>query len=395
LSFFKEENSLKIGFFTDSFRPYTSGVVRSIETYTSELTALNHTVYTFAPNYPTSQPEDKVFRFFSIPSLVNQDFTLAIPFSLYLKQTIQKIGIEVIHTHSPFLLGRLGARYAKQNNIPLVFTYHTLYDQYVHYLPIGKHITKKIVKKITLDFCNECDLIIAPTSIVSEFLADGGVYKPIEVLPTGIEVNEFANLDRDWLRSTYKIGNNKKILLHVGRLGAEKNIEFLFNAAAKIIKNMPEVVLVLVGTGPKLADLKQLARQLGISESVIFTGLLPREEVVKAYGGSDLFIFASLTETQGLVLGEAKAAGLPIVAVKASGAQEMVKSGSDGILTGLNLEEFQQAIIALLDNPVQRNLFSINAIQNIKEISSQACAAKLANSYHSLVKKKGINNKAV
>lgn len=386
---------MKIGFFTDSFRPYTSGVVRSIETYTRDLTALGHTVYTFAPNYPGCQPEDKVFRFLSIPSPTNQDFTLAIPFSLHLRQTIQKIGIEVIHTHSPFLLGRLGARYAKQNNIPLVFTYHTLYDQYAHYIPIAKDLTKKLVKKITLDFCNECDLVIAPTKVVGDFLQEGGVYKPIEVLPTGIEVNEFANLDREWLRKTYGIGENKKILLHVGRLGIEKNIDFLLHATAGIIKYIPDVVLVLVGTGPKIENFKQLVDDLGITNHVLFAGLLPREEVVQAYGGADLFVFASLTETQGIVLGEAKAAGLPVVALKANGASEMIKTGIDGILTELNLEEFQKAVITLLNNPELRNSFGANALQNLREISSQACAEKLAGCYYALIEKKRTSIKAV
>ncbi|MBS3976569.1 MAG: glycosyltransferase family 4 protein [Syntrophomonadaceae bacterium] len=378
---------MKIGFFTDSFRPYTSGVVRSIETYSRELTALGHTVYTFAPNYPLCQPEDKVFRYFSISSPTNKDFTLAIPFSLYLKQTIQKTGIEVIHTHSPFLLGRLGARHAKRNKIPLVFTYHTLYDQYVHYIPIVKDLAKKLVRKITLDYCNLCDLVIAPTKVVGDYLAEGGVYKPIEILPTGIEIKEFANLDRGWLRRTYGIGENKKVLLHVGRLGAEKNVDFLLQATAGIIKKVPEACLVLVGTGPKSADLKQLASDLGISNHVLFVGFLPREDVIKAYGGADLFVFASLTETQGIVLGEAKAAGLPVVAVKANGASEMVKTGNDGILTELNLEEFQNTVVTLLNNHGLRRNFSDNSLQNLRDISSQACAEKMAGCYYSLIKK--------
>jgi len=376
---------LKIAFFTDSFRPYTSGVVRSIETYTRELSALGHTVYTFAPSYPGCQPEDKVFRYLSIQSPTNKDFSLAIPFSFSLNQVIQKIGIQVIHAHSPFLLGRHGARHAKRSNIRLVFTHHTMYDQYAHYSPIARNLAKSLVKKIAFDYCNQCDLIIAPTRIVNDYLRTGGVSKPIEVLPTGIELDEFVNLDRGWLRKAYNIDENRSILLHVGRLGAEKNIGFLLQAAAGIIKQIPEVVLVLVGGGPKTVELKQLARDLGVIDNVIFTGLLPREELVQAYGGADLFIFASLTETQGLVLGEAKAAGLPVVAVKASGSSEMVITGSDGILTELNLEEFQNAAISLLRNPDLKSTFRANALKNIQEISSHACAEKLASFYKVLI----------
>lgn len=380
---------MKIGFFTDSFRPYTSGVVRSIETFTRELTNLGHEIFVFAPKYPDSVPEPRVFRFISIPSPTNQDFTLAIPFSPQLRYTARRLGLDVIHVHSPFLLGRLGARYARQNALPLVCTYHTLYDQYVHYVPIGKNLSKVIIRKITRDFCNMCDLVIAPTTVVSQVLVNGGVSQPIRIIPTGIELDEFNGVDRGWLRRQYGIGEQEKILLHVGRMSTEKNVELLLKSFARVYRHAPVARLVLVGGGPQSETLREMVAAMDLSRQVTFTGLLPREEVVKCYAGADLFVFASVTETQGIVLGEAKAAGLPVVAVRAFGAAEMVVDGSDGYLTEPTEEALAGRILQVIQDDGLRLHLSASARENVKQISSRACASRMADAYEQQILEKG------
>ena len=160
----------KIGIFTDSYRPYNSGVVRSIETFSTELTAQGHELYIFAPSYRDCENESRVFRFASIPAPTNPDFTLAVPISLKLKPTIKRLDLDLIHVHSPFVLGRVGARYARKLGIPLVFTFHTLYEQYVHYFPFGQNITRELTQKWCADFANNCDMVVAPTGVVGEYL---------------------------------------------------------------------------------------------------------------------------------------------------------------------------------------------------------------------------------
>lgn len=369
---------MKIGMFTDSYRPYTSGVVRSIETTAGKLTDLGHEVYIFAPSYPNYEKEAGVFRFASVPTPTYPDFAIALPFSLYLNSTIKRLGLDVIHVHSPFTMGLLGARCAKRYDIPLIFTYHTMYDQYVHYLPFGHDISRKVVLRLSQKFCNRCDLVITPTEVIRGIVAKN-VESPVEAIPTGIEIHEFDGANRSWLRQKYEISSDEKVLLHLGRLGKEKNVGFLLKTYQEILKTNPGTKFVIVGDGPERSALEAQAKSMGLG--VIFTGPLTRGDVVNSYASADLFIFASTTETQGLVLGEAKAAGLPAVAVKALGAAEMVHDGVDGFLTSLNQEQFTARVRQLLENDSLRQVMAERALQESEKISSTNMARKLLLAY--------------
>ncbi len=378
---------MKIGIFTDSYLPYTSGVVKSIEVFHQEFIALGHEVFIFAPNYPNCSKEAKVFRFVSLPAPTHPGYSLAIPFSIRMKPIIKNLGLDIIHVHSPFLLGRLGARYAKKLKIPLVVTFHTLYEQYAHYVPLSQEMTKDITRKICRDFCNGCDLVITPTNIVARHVKKLGVSSNIQCIPTGIEVNKILSGNALWLRQRYHIGLEKKILLFVGRLGQEKNISFLLETYQKIRQRHQDNCLVLVGEGPEEEKLKKQPRDLGIAEHIIFTGKLPWHEVVHCYCGADIFVFSSLTETQGLVIGEAKAAGTPVVAIKAFGVGEMVEDGVDGFLTRLDQDRFVEKVLLLLQNDQLRKKMGQSAKMNAQNISSQQCAQKMLSCYEALVQK--------
>jgi 1,2-diacylglycerol 3-alpha-glucosyltransferase len=375
---------LNIAFFTDSYLPYTSGVVRSIETFSAEFRALGHQVYIFAPDYPNCPKLENVFRFKSLPSIAHKDFTLAIPISPRLENTLQELKIDIIHVHSPFLLGRLGAKAAKKNRIPLIYTYHTLYDQYVHYVPIAQNFSRWLVRKMSKDFCNLCDLVVTPTSMIEDLLRKYGVRTSIETIPTGINLKNFEKGDHSWLRASYPIAPGDQVLLFVGRLGTEKNLDFLLQAFKAINKQLPNTTLVLVGSGPQELHYKELCRSLGLEERTVFTGTLNQEQVINAYLGSDLFIFASVTETQGLVLGEAHAAGLPIVAVEAFGTKDMVTSGYNGFLTPLKQDVFTTKVLEVLKNPQLYHKFSKNAKISVNSISSFNSAKRLLSCYEEI-----------
>lgn len=379
---------MKIGIFTDSYLPYTSGVVRSIQTFKEELIKQGHDVYIFAPSYKNCSKESRVFRFASIPSLTNRDFSLAVPFSLRLKPVIQGLDLDLIHVHSPFLLGRLGARYARKENIPLVFTYHTLYDQYVHYVPFAQSFTRELAQKVSRDFCNQCDLVIVPTGVVGDYLRRIGVLTQIKKVPTGIKIEEFQKGNPAWLRQRYQIASGDYVLLFVGRLGQEKNVGLLLESFLLVNNEIKNTTLVLVGGGPEAEELRSMAVKLGIAAKVVFTGTLFPPEVVNCYAGSDLFVFTSVTETQGIVIAEAKAAGLPVVAVGANGVSEMVEDGVDGYLTDPEPLQFAEKVCRILKDLKLREDMSRMARRRAEELSSANCTNQLLCCYSSFAETK-------
>jgi len=372
---------LRIGIFTDSYLPYTSGVVRSIETFSEGLDNRGHEVFIFAPDYDNCRKENRVFRFSSIKSPTNREFSVALPFSFEFKPTIKKLDLDLIHVHSPFLLGRLGAKYARKLGIPLVFTFHTLYEQYVHYIPFAKWLTKELAQHISRSFSNNCDLVIVPTAVIGDYLREIGVTATTSVIPTGIKVEEFRQGDKEWLKDRFDLPGGERIMMFVGRLGQEKNINFLLESFWNINKEIPNTRLILVGSGPEEENLRDKSAEYGINQQVTFTGLIPPADVIHCYAGSDIFVFPSVTETQGIVIAEAKASGLPVVAVNAFGAAEMVENGADGFLTELDMDQFNEKILLLLKNPDLYEKMSRQATINAEELSTDRCTDKLVECY--------------
>jgi 1,2-diacylglycerol 3-alpha-glucosyltransferase len=378
---------MNIAVFTDSFRPYSSGVVRSIELFSREYIKQGHAVYIFCPDYPLMHTieENHVFRFMSVPWPTMTDFSLPIPISAYLNQTIERLNIDIIHVHSPFLLGRLGARAARRHKLPLVFTFHTLYEQYVHYFPFVENTSKQVVQAIARDFSNRCNVVVAPSLLVVDYLRHIGIKTPIVKIPTGIDMDEFRELDENWLKNNYGVRPEEKVLLFVGRLGKEKNVDFLLKSFQAVSKYISDCRLVLVGKGPLEEELHQLCRQQGIEDKVLFTGELSRQQIVHCYASSDLFVFPSVTDTQGLVIGEAKAAGVPVVAIRAFGPAEMVNHYEDGILTEHSLPAFTEAIIKLLKDKELYRRMSKQSLINAPLISSALCSELMLEVYQNLI----------
>ncbi|MBC7324171.1 MAG: glycosyltransferase, partial [Moorella sp. (in: Bacteria)] len=225
-------------------------VVRSIVTFSNELRKLGHRVSIFAPNYNTCRPEKDIYRFRSLKAPTFKEFALALPFAPALPRTIHQLGIDLIHVHSPFLMGQLGAHMARKCRLPLVATYHTLYEEYVHYFPLAPGLMRRAVRHYTISFCNRCRLVITPTETISSYLKENGLKAPVVSIPTGIELERFQELDSTWLRRHLQLPAEAILLLHVGRLGKEKNIPFILEAFATIHRQMAAAHLILVGSGP-------------------------------------------------------------------------------------------------------------------------------------------------
>ncbi len=374
---------MKVGVFTDSYKPYTSGVVTSISTFQDELTKMGHEIYIFAPSYPNYDEEDeKIYRFYSVASPTNPDFTLAIPVHPGMNLLVKKLNLDIIHVHSPAMMGRMGLRYARKNHLPTVFTYHTRYDQYVHYIPVAQDFAKEVAIKYSNHFCNRCDHVIVPSREIQEIISDT-VTTPISVIPTGVPLERFENGNDQWLRQNYDIPEGNKILLFVGRLTKEKNLPFLLRTFRILKQTMPETTLVITAQGPLEEELKDLTVQLGLSlkSDVIYTGAFSGQTLVDVYHSADLFVFSSLTETQGLVLIEAMAAGLPVVAVQASGVEDMVTDEVDGILTDCDETHLSAAIARTLQDETLYRRLKKNALVKAEKLSSRSMALKLESLY--------------
>jgi glycosyltransferase involved in cell wall biosynthesis len=220
-----------------------------------------------------------------------------------------------------------------------------MYSEYVHYVPIlSQQFSRDVVTRYTVRYCNRCALVISPSFAVKSWLTSIGVRAPVEVLATaGLDLDRYARLDPSWVRVTYGIPTEAPLVITVGRLAREKRFDVLLAAFAEAARGTPARLLV-VGGGPQEGELRSIAGQLGVSDQVVFTGPLPHARVLECYAASDVFAFASPTETQGIVVVEAMAAGLPVIAVRAGGVAEVVQDGETGRLVPLDAGALADAI---------------------------------------------------
>ncbi len=308
-------NVLRIGLFTECYRPIQNGIVASIDALASALRALGHEVICVTPRVPGYRERaDGVLRVHSLPLPTRTKYRLTFP--LFQNDRILRAlkGTSIVHTHSPFVTGWMGARYAKRMRVPLVFTYHTQLEEYAHYVPFERGATRKAATRLTRAYANGADVVIVPTPAMEERLRDLGVRTRIAVVPSGIDVALFAGGRRsDDLRARLGVAPGVKMVLSVGRLAREKNIELALEAFARL--NDRAAQLVVIGDGPHRAALERVAARLGVAERTTFAREFAREALPDAYKSADAFVFTSASETQGLVLVEALAANLPVVAV--------------------------------------------------------------------------------
>jgi 1,2-diacylglycerol 3-alpha-glucosyltransferase len=336
---------MNIAFFSESYKPYLSGVTNSIETLKKGLEGLGHKVMVFSPDYPGAQQMPGVYRFPSLPAPY-PGYRLAIPVLGKYYDELKNSGINVIHSHSPYQLGLLSMRYARKLKVPFVFTMHTMLGKYMHYVPL---IPDKLLDFVSSGyikgFCNRCDRVVVPTDKVRRQMSSIGVTARIETVPTGIDLSLSDAADPSGVRQKHGIPDGAKLLLFVGRLAKEKNLPFLFKAFGSIVSKHGNAYLLLAAKGPMENELKKLA-----PKNVVFAGEIKYPEVLNYYAASDIFVFSSLSETQGLVLVEAMASGIPQVAVDAEGVSDVVRSGSTGYLTPHSIEAFSSRVISLLDD---------------------------------------------
>lgn len=353
---------MRVAIFTNNYLPMRGGVTTAVETLRQGLEALGHRAWIFAPRFATGAEDPPfVFRYPSIPAPTYPDFPLAVPFSPRLARAVGKLGIEIFHAQHPFLLGHTARRLARRHRRPLIFTYHTRYEKYSHYVPARQDWVRALAIRRSCRFANRSDLVIAPSTTIRDTLRQRGVSAAIEVVPTGIELDRFTPGDLRAARAAVGLPPDDPVLLYVGRLDREKSVERLLDAFEQVAAVIPRARFLLVGQGTQAGRLRDQARRSPAGDRIDFRGVRPREELPPYYRAADLFVFASETETQGLVLAEAHASGLPAVAVSASGVDEVVVNDETGILTKPEPRELAAAAIALLLDPQRRRVMGERA----------------------------------
>lgn len=375
---------MRIAIFTESFEPIVNGVSVSVATLRDGLMARGHEVYLFAPHFPKHLDSEGVYRFSSLTTPIAPGYPFPLPWAPRIKKSFRSFRPDIVHTHTPFVLGLAGLRWARQKQIPIISTNHTLYSEYTHYVPLVPKVwTKAFLKSWMRHYYEQCDAVVVPSHPVESVLRDYGINTRIEVIKSGVVATRTHRHPE--VREAFGIPENAFLLLYVGRVAKEKNLGLLLNAFKAIKEKHAEAMLMIVGSGPYERFMQAQSRQLGIDNSVRFVGMLERDVVAKIYNSADAFVFPSLTETQGLVVCEALSVGLPVVAVRAAGTPEVVDDGIDGLLTDNSVEDFASATCKLISDPLLRANLSHGGLVNAPRFSTETMAERFETLYESLI----------
>lgn len=379
---------VKIAMMTNNYLPFIGGVPISIQRLGDGLRREGHEVTIFAPTYKEQADDDHIIRYRSLIRGIVNGASVPDSFDRRIEQEFVKGGFDVIHVHHPMMIGWTAVRLSRKYDVPLVLTYHTRYEQYLHYIKAS--CFWGAVPLYMKNYMKFCDMVLAPTPLMQDYLYQTGCTAPVRVLPTGILDDSF-HADEDASRKLRRgllrdCGENVKYLFcTVARLAKEKNLEFLFRVLAgrKRAKGEPDFCFALIGEGPEEKHLRRLAVRLNLEREIYFVGRVPNAEIKNYCHASDLFLFSSLSETQGIVLIEAMAAGTPVLAVRATGVSDIVADGVNGFMTEVSETEFGNTLDKVLRNP--RSLLRQGALDTARAYQVQDIARRAAEYYKAAI----------
>jgi len=373
---------MNVAMFTNTYLPHVGGVARSVSTFAEALRAKGHRVLVVAPKYDgPSRDEAHVVR---LPAMRQRSgFSVRVPVPGLLKSALDAFEPDVIHAHHPFLIGETARRIAFMRDLPLVFTHHTLYEHYTHYVPVKSKAMGPFIIRLGTAYANGCDHVVAPSESVRDLLVERGVTTPVSVVPTGIDVKAIAGGRGARLRRRLGIPAEAFVVGHVGRLAPEKNLEFMARAVALFMKKERAARFLVAGVGPSEESLRSILAKNGLLERFHPIGILQGRDLADAYRAMDVFAFASESETQGLVLAEAMAASVPVVAQDASGAREVVMDKKNGRLLEKPTEQaFARALSWVASQAdATRERLAKQAHATARELSTARCATRLVEVY--------------
>lgn len=382
--------ALRIAIFSDSALPVLNGVSVSIDALVNELRTLGHSVHIFtAAHFGYRDPDPNTYRFPAVETPWTKGYPLAFPPFYPLLRQFRRERFDLVHTHTPWTIGFVGLRWAQSHRIPLVSTYHTHYDKYTHYIPfIPKRYLRYKIAKHTNYYYNLVDHVITPSEASKKWLLRHSVRRPVTVIPTGTMPRQMLN--RAELRLRHRLSPEARVLLYVGRIAQEKNLGVLMEAVAQVLHADPLAVFWLVGDGPYREACAELARNFGIGDRVRFVGFVPREEVDVYYALADVFTFASMTETQGLVIQEAMSYGLPCVVVHGGGASSAIQDGHNGFVVANDPSQLAGTVLRLFEDEALSARISAEASRAVKQFTVRDMAESVLGVYRNVLD--GIHN---
>lgn len=387
---------MRIGLFTDTYPPFINGVSTSVLMLKQGLEKLGHEVYVVTVNDESFsyKEEDGILKIPSFPiGLMNFRQTGIYPIKAF--NIIKKWKLDIIHSHTEFSIGTFARLISKQLNIPLVHTYHTMYEEYIYYITKGyfNSASKKLVEYLTLFLCDKTiDELIVPTEKTKELFKDKyKVKRDVYVIPSGIDTTRFykENIDKNEIINLKKDLGLKKtdfIVLYVGRIAKEKSIDFLINNFNSVLNRIPKAKMIIVGDGPDIKDLIDLTRKKGLENKIIFTGKAPWTDVPKYYSLCDLFVTASKTETQGLTVMEAMGASKPVVAIRDESFELMITDKKDGLFFD-DEKSYVDMIYEVYKNKKLRDEISFNARLTADKYSPYNYAKNVLKVYEKVISK--------
>lgn len=382
---------MRILMVSDVYFPRINGVSTAILTLRRELRRSGHEVTLIAPDYGACGESGDLGPLYRIRSRVvwcdPEDRMMSWRSLHHLTPELVGTGFDLVHVHTPFLAHYAGRRLARRLGVPLVETYHTFFEEYLfHYLPVAP---RSLMRWVALAFsrsqCGEADGIVVPSSAILARLRAYGVTTPAAVIPTGIEPADFTQGDGARFRARHGIDPKRPLLLYVGRVAHEKNIGFLLDMLARLRARHPDVLLVIAGEGPAQASLERQAASLGLTAHVCFVGYLDRRStLLDCYRAADLFVFASRTETQGLVLLEAMAMGLPVVALAVMGTADVLQEGQGTRIARDDPDDFADRVAALLENAPERQRLAAAGREYVRQWTAAETTARLMGFYEEI-----------
>lgn len=379
---------MRILMLTNTYPPVVSGVARSIVAFDREYRRRNHEVLIIAPESDEATDDDRhVVRVPAIQHFNGSEFPVPVPAPGLVAAAVDEFRPDIIHAHHPFFMGNTALRLAKSRDVPLVFTHHTMYDQYTHYTAVETPATARFIGALTAGYADLCDAVIAPSRDVAAMLRQRGVRARIEIIPTGVDVLRYSRGDGAGFRAQHLIPADALVIGYVGRLAPEKNLAFLASSVARFMAVEPKAHFLVVGSGPCDRDVRSALADAGVAKRLHLIGLCEGQELIDAYHAMDVFAFASQTETQGMVLTEAMAAGKPVVALAGPGVRDVVRDRANGRLVSLEHRQlFAQALAWIaVRTSRERELLSAAAHRTAERFSMRRQTRRALDLYESLI----------
>ena len=390
---------MRIAFFTNCYKPLVNGVVTSIASLKEAYERKGHETYVFAPQVEDYVDQEKdIFRYKSVNLTKKVKYPLPIPLSFKAKKIITEFDPDIIHLHHPFLVSIPATLYGEELGIPKILTLHTQYEQYAYYAaPIPPVITREVIKKIIFNLSYKIDCLTTPSASMKKLAEIYGIKNRIEVIPNALDLKLFRQKNETKggeIKKRYHLKEEDKIILYVGRVAPEKNIDTLIKAL-EIVKRrgIKEAKLLIVGEGPAMEELKELVKSLQMEKEVIFAGAVNYEEIRDYYQIAYLFAIASTAETFGMVIVEALASGIPVLAVKSPGAVDILTEGVDGLLVDNRVEKFAEALEKIIRDPGLRVKLSQQALKTSENYDLNNISERMLNLYREVIERKNLERK--